>query len=451
MVPQVGPQPDVAGPVHRLPLRGHRPHCCPRGGRARGHSADEAIIVHHRHAGQPLGCGGVDAAQPGAVRGRAQHRAVQHPGQADVGRELLRPCHRSHESLSQLGGVHSVEPGECGVQQLVRVDRHGAGTVSDQRAERNLATGGRIAHRPVRCDQAVRGDLPALRRLRQQRPPGRDGEQPQRMADVGGRAAAERAQVERRHLGVAHLDPDHRGRDGQLGGHHAGEGDPVALPTVHLAGVGTHQAAAVEGQPRTAGSRPAPAGTSVPAQRRQHDRPRAAGRGLDLHGTHGRVVGLGGRRLCGRAHRSQDPRVPAAPAQVAGERAADRGVVRIGVLREQGDRRHDHARRAVAALQRAGVDEGLLHRVQATVGSQSLHRGDRGAVGRPEVHGAGPHRRPVEQHGAGAALALAARVLRAGELQVVAQQVQQRRAGRRVHHSFVAVDEDPGHALTVSP
>ena len=90
------------------------------------------------------------------------------------------------------------------------------------------------------------------------------------------------------------------------------------------------------------------------------------------------------------------------------------------------DRRHDLARRAVAALEGVVVDEGLLHRVQRAVAAgQALDRRDLPALGHGGQRQAGQHAAAVDQHRAGAALALVAALLGAGQRQVLAQRIQQ--------------------------
>ena len=68
--------------------------------------------------------------------------------------------------------------------------------------------------------------------------------------------------------------------------------------------------------------------------------------------------------LGGQLHGADDARVGAAAADVA---VHDAGDVRLGRSRsraQQAHRRHHHARRAVAALKRFGIEERLLDRMQ---------------------------------------------------------------------------------------
>ena len=66
--------------------------------------------------------------------------------------------------------------------------------------------------------------------------------------------------------------------------------------------------------------------------------------------------------------RLDDVVIARAAAQVAFEADPDLLLGRVRVLVEQADRRHHHARGAVAALQAVVLHEGLLHRMQRAVG-----------------------------------------------------------------------------------
>ena len=97
-------------------------------------------------------------------------------------------------------------------------------------------------------------------------------------------------------------------------------------------------------------------------------------------------------------------------------------------LRRHGDRRADLPRRAVAALEAVMLDERLLQRVQAVAVRQALDRGDLAALVLHRQRQAGVDALAVDQHRAGAAGALVAALLGAGEAEVVAQQVEERGA-----------------------
>ena len=114
--------------------------------------------------------------------------------------------------------------------------------------------------------------------------------------------------------------------------------------------------------------------------------------------------------------------------------------VGLGVAREQVGRRDDEARRAEAALHGARLDERLLHAVQPVAVGEALDRRHLVPVGLRGEHEARADERAVEQHRARAALALLARVLRAGEAELLAQREEQRLALPAVGLALVAVD-----------
>ena len=125
-----------------------------------------------------------------------------------------------------------------------------------------------------------------------------------------------------------------------------------------------------------------------------------------------------------------DVLVAGAPAQVALDPFADLGLARVRVLAEQVDRRHDHAGRAEAALQRVALVERLLHRVQRAVRrGEALDRGHLAAVGLHREHRAALHAHAVEQDRAGAAVAGVAADDGADLAERVAQMVDEQGAG----------------------
>ncbi len=92
-------------------------------------------------------------------------------------------------------------------------------------------------------------------------------------------------------------------------------------------------------------------------------------------------------------------------------------------------RGHEHARRADAALCAARLEEGLLERAQRARGSaalgQAFDRPELRAIGLADRHEAAVDHLAVEDDRAGAALALAAAFLGAGEAEVLAQHVEE--------------------------
>src|SRR5581483_7093055 len=96
-------------------------------------------------------------------------------------------------------------------------------------------------------------------------------------------------------------------------------------------------------------------------------------------------------------------------------------------LVEHTERRADLARRAVAALNRVVLDERLLQRMQLSVPREPLDRRDLGVLAGDRENEAAVHPATVEQHGARAALAVIAALLRPREAEVLAQRVEERR------------------------
>src|SRR5471032_1510894 len=93
-------------------------------------------------------------------------------------------------------------------------------------------------------------------------------------------------------------------------------------------------------------------------------------------------------------------------------------------LRSHADRRANLPGRAIAALEPVMIDERLLQRVQTASFGQSFDRGDLPTL---MLHGQGKARQDtfaVDQHRAGAARALVAALLGAGEVEMISQQVQ---------------------------
>jgi len=101
---------------------------------------------------------------------------------------------------------------------------------------------------------------------------------------------------------------------------------------------------------------------------------------------------------------------------------------------------HDHAGRAIPALHRAVIHERLLNGVESLSGFETLDGQDIRPLTLLGRHEAGVHQPPVEQHGAGPALAFATSFFGAGKLQIVAQKLEQRCA--RCNRGFRGVTID---------
>ena len=91
-------------------------------------------------------------------------------------------------------------------------------------------------------------------------------------------------------------------------------------------------------------------------------------------------------------------------------------------------RRHDHARRAEAALQAVMFLEGRLHRMQVGAVGQTFDRHDRRPGSLDGQHGAGLHRLAVDMDDAGAALRGVAADMGAGKAEIFAQEMNQKRS-----------------------
>jgi hypothetical protein len=155
------------------------------------------------------------------------------------------------------------------------------------------------------------------------------------------------------------------------------------------------------------------------------------------------------------ADRVDDIRIGAAAADVAahafaqlgggehrfgGQVAAD--VARDAALDfvEDRDGRTYLARRAIAALVAVMLHESGLHRMQPGGRAESLDRGDLGALVHHGQAEAGIDAAAIDDDRTRAALALVAALLGAGQLQVLAQQVEQGGAGVDLHLVTLAVD-----------
>ena len=103
------------------------------------------------------------------------------------------------------------------------------------------------------------------------------------------------------------------------------------------------------------------------------------------------------------------------------------------------DRRHDHARGAIAALQAVIVAERRLHRMQLVALGDAFDGGDVGACGLRRQHRAGFHRAAVDMDHAGAALAGVAADMGAGQIEIFAQEMHQQRAVLDVDRDRLAV------------
>jgi len=140
-----------------------------------------------------------------------------------------------------------------------------------------------------------------------------------------------------------------------------------------------------------------------------------------------------------RERRIDDRLVAGAAAEIAGERFANAGVSRRRALVIEREQAHHDAGRAKAALRAVKLDHGLLDGMQRLALRQILDREHLGAVDLPEQQNAGIDRfiaqrlaaETNQDDRAGAAIALAATLLHTLRARLLAQPVQQGRAGRK--------------------
>jgi hypothetical protein len=145
-------------------------------------------------------------------------------------------------------------------------------------------------------------------------------------------------------------------------------------------------------------------------------------------------------------------RVAGAAAQVAGQRGANLFARGTRVAVEQRARREHHSRLAESALERAALVERGLHRIGArTAGAhmrrhQALDRRDLATFAQRGQRDAREDRLTVREHGASAAIALVATLLRAGETELVAQDLEQAPVIGSGDLQPIAVDRKRQHA-----
>src|ERR1700722_5146228 len=139
-------------------------------------------------------------------------------------------------------------------------------------------------------------------------------------------------------------------------------------------------------------------------------------------------------------HGADDLVVAGAAAEVAGEPVACLGLARVRVAREQRLGGDQEAGRAEAALQRRMLEELLLQRMQVVAVRHALDGLDRVPFGLDGEHQARADEAAVDGDAAGAAVARAAPLLAAGEIELVAQHIEQRELRLAQELGRLAVD-----------
>src|SRR3972149_5155434 len=128
----------------------------------------------------------------------------------------------------------------------------------------------------------------------------------------------------------------------------------------------------------------------------------------------------------GHAHGIEDLSVAAATAEVARQGLPDLLSRRPRVAIDQGLGGEQDSGRAVAALRRPQLGERLLQGMQLGAIGQPLHGENLPAPAGDGEEEAGPLRPAVDEHRTGAALAPLAAVLRPGEAEVLAEDLEER-------------------------
>src|SRR5262249_8396651 len=139
--------------------------------------------------------------------------------------------------------------------------------------------------------------------------------------------------------------------------------------------------------------------------------------------------------------RVADGPVPGTAAQVTAHRLAD--LVGAGALQAIGEDlgRQDHARGAEPALDGRVPHERLGRGLMERRADKSLQRLHLSAVDVAGEEAARADRRPVDQHGAGPADLALARLLDAGEPELLAQEVEQQFVGGDCPLEWLAIDD----------
>jgi hypothetical protein len=143
------------------------------------------------------------------------------------------------------------------------------------------------------------------------------------------------------------------------------------------------------------------------------------------------------RRRRGSRH---DVGVRPTPTEVAAHELADLGVGARPALLQQGDSRHDLPGSAVATLEAVVADERRLHRVQLPVLGQPFDSRHFPALALCRQHQARNDALAVEQNRASPARPLVTAFLGTGQVQVLAQRIEQRHLAVHLHLGHGPVD-----------
>ena len=141
-------------------------------------------------------------------------------------------------------------------------------------------------------------------------------------------------------------------------------------------------------------------------------------------------------------NRRHDADIAGAAAEIARQLFADARLVGLGQAGDDVISGSQHAGRAIAALQRVMTAEGIAQQRHHRVVVEALHRAHVRAGAGDGVAQARTHRTAVDHHGAGAADAVLAAEMGAGEIELLAHEVGEMRARRDGPGHFGAVDAE---------
>jgi len=178
--------------------------------------------------------------------------------------------------------------------------------------------------------------------------------------------------------------------------------------------------------------------------RRRNSRRSRAGRvgaeGAPVRGPFGGLLfGAGGGEFGGAVDAGTDAEIGAAAAEVAGHGVVNVLVGGLGVVGDERGGGHDLTGLAIAALGDVEVAPGFLERV-GTVGGKTLDGDNRAPTDTGNRSHAGLNGLAADVDGAGAALADTAAELGADEVEVVAEDPEERGLGCHVHGAGLAVN-----------
>jgi hypothetical protein len=140
-------------------------------------------------------------------------------------------------------------------------------------------------------------------------------------------------------------------------------------------------------------------------------------------------------------HSVENLLVAGAAADIATEPLLDLFTIGERIDPQRRGRRHHHAGNAIAALAGAGLVEGLLEERQFALLRQALDGVDLRSLRLADGHQAGLHQHAIDKHRTSTTFAGAAAILGAGEVQVLAQKIEQPLIGLRAPRNLAAIDD----------